>query len=204
MIYEFRTYTLRPGTLPEFLQRFGDALPMREQLSKLAAFWYTDIGPLNEVIHVWPYENAAERSKIRADAVKSGKWPPATGEFIRTMKAEIFEAMPCSPPFASSDRGPIFEMSTHVLKPFAVPRMSKYWNDHFSDRGAPEALIGVFASDVGDLNRWMHIWAYRNLEERTAVRRDPVMVPGRPWSEGEIILEEETKILLPAPFSAIR
>ena len=78
MIYEFRTYTLRPGTLPEFLQRFGDALPKRKQLSKLAAFWYTDIGPLNEVIHVWPYEDAAERSIIRADAVKRGIWPPAT------------------------------------------------------------------------------------------------------------------------------
>jgi len=55
MIYEFRSYTLRPGTLQEFLKRFGDALPAREQLSKLAAFWYTDIGPLNEVVHVWLY-----------------------------------------------------------------------------------------------------------------------------------------------------
>jgi hypothetical protein len=204
MIYEFRTYTLRPGTLPEFLQRFGDALPTREQLSKLAAFWYTDIGPLNEVIHVWPYENAAERSKIRADAVRGGKWPPATGEFIRTMKAEIFEAMPCSPPFVASDRGPIFEMSTHVLKPFTLPKMNKHWSDHFSDRRAPQALIGVFASDVGELNRWMHIWAYKDLEERAAVRSDSVTVPDRPWSEGDIIIEEETKILLPAPFSAIR
>jgi len=47
MIYEFRTYTLRPGTLPEFLKRFGEALPKRERFSKLPAFWYTDIGPLN-------------------------------------------------------------------------------------------------------------------------------------------------------------
>lgn len=204
MIYEFRTYTLRPGTLPEFLQRFGDALPKREQLSKLAAFWYTDIGPLNEVIHVWPYEDAAERAVIRADAVRRGIWPPATGEFIRTMKAEIFEAMPCSPPFVASDRGPIFEMTIHVLKPFTLPKMNNHWNDHFSNRGAPEALVGVFASEVGELNRWMHIWAYKNLEERAAVRSDPAVVPDLPWSEGEIIVEEATKILLPAPFSAIR
>ena len=78
MIYEFRTYTLHPRTLPEFLKRFGEALTRRPTLSKLAAFWYTEIGPLNQVIHVWPYENALERSKIRADAVKDKVWPPPT------------------------------------------------------------------------------------------------------------------------------
>jgi hypothetical protein len=204
MIYEFRTYSLRPGTLPEFLKLFGAALPKRERFSRLAAFWYTDIGPLNEVIHVWPYENASERSRIRAEAVKDGSWPPATGELIRSMKAEIFEAMPGSPPFIPSDRGPFFEMSTHVLKPFTLPKMIRHWNEYLSGRDQSQALTGVFASDVGDLNRWVHIWAYRSLEERTAIRSDPIVNPGRPWKEGEVILEEETKILLPAPFSPIR
>ena len=76
MIYEFRTYTLQPRTLPEFLKRWTDALEPRLMLSPLAAFWYTEIGPLNQVIHVWPYENTLERSKIRAEAVKRGIWPP--------------------------------------------------------------------------------------------------------------------------------
>ena len=87
MIYEFRTYALRPGTLPRFLELFGEALPGRERLSKLAAFWYTDVGHRNEVIHVWPYENALERSRIRAQAVKDGIWPPPTGELILTAGA---------------------------------------------------------------------------------------------------------------------
>ena len=50
----------------------------RQTYSKLAAFWYTEIGPLNQVIHVWPYENALERSKIRAEVVKDKVWPPPT------------------------------------------------------------------------------------------------------------------------------
>jgi hypothetical protein len=74
MIYEFRTYTLHPRTLPEFLKRWTDALEPRLKLSPLAAFWYTEIGPLNQVIHVWPYENVLERSKIRADAIKVCRW----------------------------------------------------------------------------------------------------------------------------------
>jgi hypothetical protein len=204
MIYEFRTYSLHPGTLPEFLKRFGDALPKRERLSRLAAFWYTEIGALNQVIHVWPYESPSERSRIRAEAVKDGSWPPATGELIRSMKAEIFEATPGSPPLDPVDRGPFFEMSTHILKPFTLPKIMRHWNEHLLERGYSDALMGVFATDVGDLNRFVHIWAYRDLGERAAIRSDPVLNPGRLWKEDEIVLEEESKLLFAAPFSRIR
>lgn len=51
MIYEVRTYTLKPGSVPRFEELLGAALPHRETYSKLGAFWHTEIGPLNEVIH---------------------------------------------------------------------------------------------------------------------------------------------------------
>ena len=57
MIYEVRTYDLKPGTVASYEEKFGEALPHREKYSKLAAFWHTEIGPLNQIIHVWPYEN---------------------------------------------------------------------------------------------------------------------------------------------------
>ena len=50
MIYEVRTYTLKPGATVQFEENFAEALPHREKYSKLAAFWHTEIGPLNEVI----------------------------------------------------------------------------------------------------------------------------------------------------------
>ena len=94
MIYEFRTYTLKPRTLPEFLKRFGEALPPRLALSKLAAFWYTEIGPLNQVLHVWSYENVLERSRIRAEAVKMGIWPPKRTISSRTCARKSLSRCP--------------------------------------------------------------------------------------------------------------
>ena len=35
MIYEVRTYTLRPGTVAEFEERYAKRLPLREKHSKL-------------------------------------------------------------------------------------------------------------------------------------------------------------------------
>jgi hypothetical protein len=54
MIYEVRTYTLRTGTVPEFEERYAKRLPARQKHSKLGAFWHTDFGPLNQVVHVYP------------------------------------------------------------------------------------------------------------------------------------------------------
>ena len=66
MLYEVRTYTLRPGTVAEFEERFAKRLPLREKHSKLGAFWHTEFGPLNQVIHVYPYEDLQQRTTVRA------------------------------------------------------------------------------------------------------------------------------------------
>ena len=68
MIYEVRTYTLRPGTVAEFEERFAKRLPLREKHSKLGAFWHTEFGPLNQVIHVYPYDDLQQRTAVRARA----------------------------------------------------------------------------------------------------------------------------------------
>jgi hypothetical protein len=65
MIYEVRTYTLRPGTVAEFEERYAKRLPLREKHSKLGAFWHTEFGPLNQVIHVYPYDDLQHREAVR-------------------------------------------------------------------------------------------------------------------------------------------
>src|ERR1700680_2848681 len=70
MIVEMRTYTLQPGTVPQFEERFGAALAVRAKLSPLAAFWHTEVGSLTQVIHVWPYKDFEERTRVRAESQK--------------------------------------------------------------------------------------------------------------------------------------
>src|SRR2546428_14022439 len=94
MIYEIRTYKLKPGSLGEVEKRFGEAYEYRKKYSPLTAFWHTEIGPLNEIIHVWGYQDLAARAKIRAEAAKDADWPPQTSESIRTMRSEIINPSP--------------------------------------------------------------------------------------------------------------
>ena len=73
MIIEMRTYTLQPGTLAEVEKRFAEALPGREKHSKLAAFWHTEIGPLNQIIHVWAYESFEHRTDGACRRIERGR-----------------------------------------------------------------------------------------------------------------------------------
>jgi hypothetical protein len=204
MIYEFRTYTLHPRTLTDFLKRWTDALPKRLELSPLTAFWYTDVGPLNQVIHVWQYTDTNERSRIRAEAVKRGIWPPKTTDLIADMRSDILEPLPFSPALGPSNHGPYFEMRSYTLRPGSIPEISRLWEKHLPARVQLSPLIGVLTSDIGGLNQWVHIWAYKSLDQRASVRQtalDQGIWPPPPPSQS---VRQENKILLAAPFSPIK
>ena len=62
MIYEVRTYTLRAGAIAEFEERYEKRLPARLKHSPLGAFWHTEFGPLNQVVHVYPYDDLQHRT----------------------------------------------------------------------------------------------------------------------------------------------
>ena len=83
MIYEIRTYRIAPGSLAEVEKRYGEAYEYRKKYSELTAFWHTEIGPLNEIVHVWGYKDLAERARLRGEAAKDPNWPPRSASSSR-------------------------------------------------------------------------------------------------------------------------
>jgi hypothetical protein len=206
MIIEVRTYRLKPGSVAEVETRFGAKLPEREKLSKLAAFWHTEVGPLNEIIHVWPYDTLDERTQIRSEAVKSGVWPPPIGGFIENMESEILLPAPFSPPLTPRQVGPIFEIRTYTLAPGALPEMMERWAAKVDERVKLSPLVGAWYSELGALNKWVHIWAYKDAGERQRVRADAVArgiwPPG--GARNGLVVKQENKLVMPASFSPLR
>src|SRR5438309_1934058 len=79
MLYEIRTYGIAPGSQAEVEKRFGEAYEYRKKYSALTAFWHTEIGPLNEIVHVWAYSSLDARARLRDEARQKGVWPPPGG-----------------------------------------------------------------------------------------------------------------------------
>ncbi len=205
MIYEIRTYGVAPGSIAEVEKRFGEAYEIRKKYSELAAFWHTDIGPLNEIIHVWPYQDMAERTRIRAEAAKAPGWPPKISEFIRTMHSEILVPFPFSPLPAPGKLGPIYEMRIYTVKGGAMPQIMKAWEPKLPARLKLSPLAIVGSIDVGEANRFIHIWAYASLDQRAEIRARAANSgvwppPGGP----EFLLTQANKIMVPAAFSPLQ
>lgn len=205
MIYEIRTYGLKVGSLNEVEKRFGEAYEYRKKYSELTAFWHTDIGPLNEIIHVWPYQDLNERARIRAESAKEPNWPPKIGEFVRTMHSEILIPFPFSPLPMRGKFGPIYEMRIYTFKLGMLPDIKKSWEPKLPERLKLSPLVVAGTVDLGEANRFIHIWAYSSLEQRAAVRAKAVQLGVWPPGGGaERLLTQANKIVVPSAFSPMQ
>ena len=54
-LYELRTYAIQPAKFGEFLKLSAEHFHLRTAHSKLIGYWTTELGGLNEVVHLWEY-----------------------------------------------------------------------------------------------------------------------------------------------------
>jgi NIPSNAP len=209
MIYEVRTYTLRPGTVPEFEERYAKRLPAREKHSKLGGFWHTEFGPLNQVIHVYPYDDLRHRTSVRAamaqDAERNAL--PGGGEFIVAQEAEIMNPAPFMHALGSRNYGTgnVYEMRTYTYAPGDLPKVLEAWAKAVPDREKLSPLAACWTSELGGLNKFVHTWVYKDLNERARIREESRR-PGQAWppQAGVRPIRQENKLLIPAAFSPVR
>ena len=76
MIYDHRTYTCRPGTVPLQLALYeAHGWPVQTKHIGLPVLYgTTEIGNVNAFVHVWRYESLAERTAKRAAMFADPDW----------------------------------------------------------------------------------------------------------------------------------
>lgn len=75
MHYEMRTYTLQIGKIKEYLKHFENVgLPIISKYATLVGWWYTEIGELNQVVHIWAYPSLDARTGQRAALYRDEEW----------------------------------------------------------------------------------------------------------------------------------
>ena len=203
MIFEMQTYRVRPHTVAEFESRFAEAYEARTSLSPLGAAFHTEFGPLNRVIMIWPYENLAERDRVREQAAKS--WSLAVDDLVDEERSEIFSPAPFAPTLGEGDLGPVIELRNYTLRAGLMEQHLANWATAIEYRRGLSPLVGVMHSRIGAANQFVHIWGYRSLEHRAEIRRaardgnwpPPSLGPGG-------IVRQRNMILTAAPYSPVR
>src|SRR5256714_12975637 len=175
MIYEVRTYTLRPGgAVAEFEERFAKRLPLREKHSKLGAFWHTEFGPLNQVIHVYPYDDLQQRTAVRAALAQdtARQQLPGGGDLIVAQESEIMNPAPFMHPLGSRDYGTgnVYEMRTYTYAPGDIPKVLEGWGKAIEAREKFSPLAACWTSELGGINNVILIRLRKVLQHSTYVQ----------------------------------
>ena len=204
LIHEIRTYDLKPRSVDVFGEKTKAKLQKRLEYSDLGGFWYTEMGPLNQVVHLWPYVDANHRSDVRRNAINDGVWPPDNNDLILNMHSDIMIPAPFMKPLSRRSDGPIYEMRIYVYKPGDMPKVLDAWSLAIEEREKHSPLVGCWHSDVGELNKFIHLWAYESYEHRSNIRSKTKELGIWPPKGSPGPIKQETKILLPFDFSPLQ
>lgn len=104
MIVEHRTYTLQPLRTRDFLALYERAaLPLQKKyLGRLVGFFVSEIGPLNQVIHLWAFDSLADREQRRSAMEADPLWPAYVDALrelgvIQHQETKLLRSVPFSP-----------------------------------------------------------------------------------------------------------
>ena len=212
MIYELRTYDLRPNSVPDVEALFAAAYENRKTISEMVASFHTEIGPLNQIVQIWPYNDFAARERLTEEASRSRRWPPEIGAFVIRESAEVFVPLDFSPAMTPAKLGPFFEMRTYEFADGDLPKIAKAWEAALPERLKWSPLAVLCSSAENGVNKLMHIWPFRTLDERTQVRAGvratgmwpPQVVAKKLGLPAYRQLHQQNKIMVPSSFSPLQ
>ena len=76
MIIDERTYTIRPTKVKAYLdlyEKMGMAVQTRIQ-GQMIGYFTVEVGGVNQIVHMWGYENMADRERRRTELWQNEEW----------------------------------------------------------------------------------------------------------------------------------
>jgi hypothetical protein len=101
MYVEERVYQVVPGGAAEYLknyEQFGMAVQLKH-LPHMLGYYFTEVGDLNLVVHMWAYDSLDQREKCRAAMQADPGWKEYLPKNRPLMVSQKTRVMKCAPFF---------------------------------------------------------------------------------------------------------
>ena len=126
---------------------------------------------------------------------------------IAPQQSEIFLPAPFSPKLEPRQLGNLYEIRIYTFKPGGIPAVIDRWSTRIADRIKLSPLVGAWYSELGGLNKWCHIWAYKDAADRFRIREEARAKGIWPPPSGggpRMMIKQENMLVVPASFSPLR
>jgi len=208
-VYELRTYNLVPQKVGEFMKLSNEKFHLRTQHSVLLGYWTTELGGLNQVVHLWEYESLSERAGVRAKLGGDPDWQAQYFQKIlpwlqhqdnMTLSSFGNELTKTTELTTASPTGAGYELWQLDMKtlpqewsPDVIQAVLAVQNDN-------RQICGLYKSDIGDMNSVVMIWRHQNIDEMKSLKEDLFASDAgkKLWSH---VSTGRSKFLMPTQFS---
>ncbi len=206
MPYDLTLITVQPATIGKALPALESWLKANPKKGEFLACWTSEIGALNQILLLHHYGSESDLAADRDRILRTDN-PLGIGEFIADMAMDSFSMFPFLGPIKSGQYGPVFEVRTYLLKPEGLPLTIERWQKALPSRQKLSNILGAMYSTSGAVTRFVHIWPYQDLNQRTRIRGEAIATGVWPPSSGggpSLLVNQRTDIFLPAAFSPVR
>ncbi len=211
MIHELRIYTLWPGKVPEFLKLAEErARVIRgDDYGKCEGYWFTEFGTLNQIVHLWSYDDLNDRQDART---RLGQNPDWTNDYVAHVKPLIRRQQirlmhPRLPLKAPGSEGNIYEYRYYQTHMGGAPAFINAISEAMPARERHSQNVCLWHTEAENPNEVSHLWVYDDLAHRAQARGNAMADPD--WQAflgkgGQHLVEMQNLLLLPAAFSPLK
>jgi len=211
MLHEIRTYTLIPGRVPEYLKLAEEvSLPIRRNDAGVLVGWFSsDIGVLNQLVHIWEWKDLEERQRQRVVLRARPGWVdiynPQVDRLVHRREVSIIN--PVLPVRAPAAAGNFYELRRYRVLPGKLATWLALFKGILPVREKYSKIVGLWQSEIGEQNEVTHLWAYPDLKVRAEVRARALQDPE--WQAflaqaSSLLFHMRSTILVPAKFSPLQ
>lgn len=202
VIYDVVTLTVNVGATADALAKIRDAEPAEG--ATLLGAWFSDIGTLGKVMVLRSFESEQKQVVARKRLLLEGN-PFGAAGLITDVEVGTYAPFPFLPPITGGEFGAVYEMRVYGLKLAGLPATIEAWEKAIPARTQASPLVGAMYALDGKTPRFLNIWPYASLNERSRIRAETVKQGIWPPKGGPAHLTTmESTIYMPAPFSPLR
>ena len=176
MYYELATLTLPFGSAGQAATHVQAYATAAEAKGELLGCWFTDIGPLNQMIVLRGFADLATLQAERERTQQSAS-PFGCGDLFQSLEQHSYRGFPWMKPVRPSAesgvKGPVYEIRSYGIKPGGVQATIDLWQQYLPPREALSPCVVAMVALDGPL-RFTNIWAYPTLDARSQARADAV------------------------------
>jgi len=169
MINELRMYTTRPGKMKDVVNASATvAQKIRggDTYGKLIGHWWSEIGKMNQYVHMWEYKDPEEMRRLRSELAAKEDWKnkfvPLVGPNILTQEIRLLRPLTeIKKPVNSSN---IYELKIIKLNIGQSAKWAKKFLDIVDLIENSSINIGIWNTELQDPNEIISLWSHPNLE----------------------------------------